>query len=89
MKDILLRIFECAELINRKILFNTYLPESKIMEFCDFDSVDMLEFLMELEVEFSIEIQDEEFIKCKTFEDLVKLIENKLSLKEKEEDDVQ
>lgn len=43
-----------------------------------FDSLDMVELIMEIEKEFKITIADEETFKLVTVEDAVKLVQNKI-----------
>ena len=49
---------------------------SKLIEDLGADSLDMVEMLMTLEDEFGISISDEDAMKLKTVEDIVKFIEN-------------
>ena len=49
---------------------------SKLIEDLGADSLDMVEMLMTLEDEFGISIPDEDAMKLKTVEDIVKFIEN-------------
>ncbi len=49
--------------------------KSRILEDLGADSLDLVELLMTLETEFHVTIPDEEAIKLKTVEDIVKVIE--------------
>lgn len=49
------------------------------------DSLDSIEFIMQLEEEFGIEIPDEITEKIETFSDAFKYVENKIKEKEKNE----
>lgn len=49
--------------------------KSRILEDLGADSLDLVELLMTLEDEFHVSISDEEAIKLKTVEDIVKVIE--------------
>lgn len=49
--------------------------KSRILEDLGADSLDLVELLMTLEDEFHISISDEEAIKLKTVEDIIKVIE--------------
>ena len=51
-------------------------PETKIMDIVD-DSLDAIEFIMMIEEDFDIEINDEDPEKWITFQDLVTYIESK------------
>lgn len=48
--------------------------ESRLIEDVGFDSLDSVEFLSYLEEDFEKEINEEEFLNCKTLGDIVKLI---------------
>ncbi len=50
-------------------------PKAKILEDLGADSLDLVELLMTLEDEFNVTVSDEEALKLKTVEDIVKLIE--------------
>jgi acyl carrier protein len=50
---------------------------SKFKEDCMFDSLDEVEFIMEIEEKFAISIPDEEAIEVKTVGDAIKLISSK------------
>ena len=50
---------------------------SKFKEDCLFDSLDEVEFLMEIEEKFAISISDEEAVEAKTVGDAIKLISSK------------
>lgn len=50
-------------------------PKSRILEDLGADSLDLVELLMTLEDEFNVTVSDEEAIKLKTVEDIVKIIE--------------
>ena len=49
--------------------------KSRILEDLGADSLDLVELLMTLEDEFHVSISDEEAIKLKTVEDIVKIID--------------
>ena len=49
--------------------------KSRILEDLGADSLDLVELLMTLEDEFHVSISDEESIKLKTVEDIVKVID--------------
>lgn len=49
--------------------------KSRILEDLGADSLDLVELLMTLEDEFHVSISDEEAIKLKTVEDIVKVID--------------
>lgn len=49
--------------------------KSRILEDLGADSLDLVELLMTLEDEFNVTVNDEEAIKLKTVEDIVKIIE--------------
>lgn len=55
--------------------------KSRILEDLGADSLDLVELLMTLEDEFHVSISDEEAIKLKTVEDIVKIIESNQSKK--------
>ncbi len=55
--------------------------KSRILEDLGADSLDLVELLMTLEDEFHVSISDEEAIKLKTVEDIVKVIEANQSKK--------
>lgn len=55
--------------------------KSRILEDLGADSLDLVELLMTLEDEFHVSISDEEAIKLKTVEDIVKIIEANQSKK--------
>lgn len=55
-------------------------PEDCFVDDLYFDSLDQIEFLMELENEFAIEISDEEAERIMTVADAVKLVESKLKV---------
>ena len=50
-------------------------PKSRILEDLGADSLDLVELLMTLEDEFNVTVSDEEAIKLKTVDDIVKIIE--------------
>ncbi len=50
-------------------------PNSRILEDLGADSLDLVELLMTLEDEFNVTVSDEEAVKLKTVEDIVKIIE--------------
>jgi acyl carrier protein len=52
------------------------LAESKMVEF-DLDSLEMIDLASTIEGEYGIEIEDEEFEKVQTLQQLVELIEEK------------
>lgn len=56
---------------------DTIKPESKIIEDLGADSLDVVELLMTLEDEFGVAVSDEEALKIKTVEDIVKIIDSK------------
>lgn len=49
--------------------------KSRILEDLGADSLDLVELLMTLEDEFNVTVSDEEAVKLKTVEDIVKIIE--------------
>lgn len=49
--------------------------KSRILEDLGADSLDLVELLMTLEDEFNVTVSDDEAIKLKTVEDIVKIIE--------------
>lgn len=49
--------------------------KSRILEDLGADSLDLVELLMTLEDEFNVTVSDEDAIKLKTVEDIVKIIE--------------
>ena len=49
--------------------------KSRILEDLGADSLDLVELLMTLEDEFNVKVSDEEAVKLKTVEDIVKIIE--------------
>lgn len=57
--------------------FNEITLDSNIIEDLGADSLDMVEIVMAIEDEFSIDIQDEDIETIKTVEDIVKYIEDK------------
>lgn len=52
-------------------------PESKIIDDLGFDSLDCIEFLMNVENEFGISIPDDEAEKCKTVQDVYDYVKSK------------
>jgi acyl carrier protein len=50
-------------------------PSTSVKEL-KFDSLDLLEFQMEIDNEFGIELGIEDFLKCITLADIGKLVEN-------------
>ena len=52
-------------------------PESNVIDDLGADSLDVVEMLMVLEDEFNVTVTDEESLKLKTVEDIVKLIDSK------------
>lgn len=52
-------------------------PEASFKEDLGADSLDVVEFIMELEDQFGIEVPDEDAEKLRTVEDVVKYIETK------------
>ena len=53
--------------------------KSRILEDLGADSLDLVELLMTLEDEFNVTVSDEEAVKLKTVEDIVKIIEENQS----------
>ncbi|MBQ2864312.1 MAG: acyl carrier protein [Clostridia bacterium] len=49
--------------------------KSRILEDLGADSLDLVELLMTLEDEFNVTVSDEDAVKLKTVEDIVKIIE--------------
>ena len=54
-------------------------PKSNVIADLGADSLDVVELLMTLEDDFGIAVSDEEAVNLKTVEDIVKLIDAKLS----------
>jgi acyl carrier protein len=50
-------------------------PSTSVKEL-KFDSLDLLEFQMEIDNEFGIELGIEDFLKCTTLADIAELVEN-------------
>lgn len=57
--------------------FSSIECSSKLIEDLGFDSLDCVEFLINLEELYSIEISDEQAESCDTVEDFIKLVESK------------
>ena len=51
--------------------------DSDIVKDLDADSLDIVEMIIDFELEFNVEISNEEFEKVSTIEDIVKFIESK------------
>lgn len=59
--------------LDKKITLNTHLYKD-----LNFDSLDAVEIIVELEEKFKVELQDEDVEKFKTVKDLVKIVNSKL-----------
>jgi len=57
------------------------LPASNITNNLGLDSFDRVELIVNMEEEFNIIIEDDEFEKLKTVQDMILLIENKIAAK--------
>ena len=55
-----------------------FTPGTVLREDLEMDSLDMVEFVMELEEGFHIQIPDDEADKLKTFQDVVNLMQKKV-----------
>ncbi len=56
--------------------------EDDLRDDLQFDSLDCVEAIMDIEMEFDISIPDEEAEKCRKVSDVVELVENKLKGKQ-------
>jgi acyl carrier protein len=54
-------------------------PEKTLLTDLAMDSLDCVEMVMELEDRFEIEISDEEAEKCQTVQDVISLVNSKIS----------
>lgn len=55
-------------------------PESLLQEDLDIDSIAAVELALELETEFNITIDDETLVKLKTVQDIIDVVEKKLTV---------
>ena len=81
LKDIILDIFEkVKELIveQLKIDESHILKDASLIDDLGADSIDKVEIIMSLEVEFDIEILESEAVSMRKIEDIVKFIEIKI-----------
>lgn len=62
-----------------------YSESLRLKEDLGFDSLDSVEFIMDIEKQFEVGIPDDEAEKIKTIGDIIKIIESKSSKKEKRE----
>jgi acyl carrier protein len=69
-----------THLDGRGIDASTVVPEARITEDLDLDSLDVAELTLGLEERFGIEIPDEEAEELSTVGEVVTLIDNKLSV---------
>ncbi len=72
-------IFEkVVEIIRENLAYDGELSmETNLIEDLDADSLDIVDISLELEEEYDIEVEDEDFEKLNTIEDIVKYIESK------------
>lgn len=72
-------IFEkVVEIIRENLAYEGELSmETNLIEDLDADSLDIVDISLELEEEYDIEVEDEDFEKLNTIEDIVKYIESK------------
>lgn len=71
--SIITRVNHTASIFTEGKSFNIQTPMSDYL-----DSLDCVEFCMDLEEEFDIELTDEEFDECNTVSDIYKLIQEKI-----------
>jgi len=71
IKDLVLKIREI------KHIGLMHDEDFKKLSMKELQSIDIIELIMELEVEFCIEIEDSEIASLKTMEDLIELVERK------------
>lgn len=75
---------DILEIVKNTITNNLDVPiedihlETDFQNDLDADSLDIVELIMELEVEFDIEINDDELDKLRTVEDVVEYIKNNI-----------
>lgn len=74
VKDILI-----DELMLTVDLANSLKPETHLINELGADSLDVVEVAMRLEIEFEIEIPDDDLEQVETFESLVNLVDTKLN----------
>tara|TARA_B100001057_G_scaffold499501_1_gene610412 strand:+ start:2013 stop:2243 length:231 start_codon:yes stop_codon:yes gene_type:complete len=55
---------------------STITPESHVVNDLNFDSLDSVQIVLELEQEFDIEVSDDEIDSIQTVQDIIDLVEN-------------
>lgn len=67
------------EIIKAELNVDEFELDENLVETYEIDSIGLLDFFMTIEEEFDIEFEDEELEKLKTANDIIELVEKKLS----------
>ncbi|MGY3776275.1 acyl carrier protein [Helcococcus sueciensis] len=65
------------EMVREELMVNDLDLNANLLDDYDIDSIGLIEFIMNLEEEFDIQIEDEEIQELKSTEDVIKLVEEK------------
>lgn len=65
------------EMVKEELMVNDLDLNANLLDDYDIDSIGLIEFIMNLEEEFDIQIEDEEIQELKSTEDVIKLVEEK------------
>ncbi len=65
------------EMVKEELMVNELDLNANLLDDYDIDSIGLIEFIMNLEEEFDIQIEDEEIQELKSTEDVIKLVEEK------------
>lgn len=65
------------EMVKEELMINDLDLNANLLDDYDIDSIGLIEFIMNLEEEFDIQIEDEEIQELKSTEDVIKLVEEK------------
>ncbi|NLW52821.1 MAG: acyl carrier protein [Tissierellia bacterium] len=67
------------EIIKAELNVDEFELDENLVETYEIDSIGLLDFFMTIEEEFDIEFEDEELENLKTANDIIELVEKKLS----------
>ena len=65
------------KMVKEELMVNDLDLNANLLDDYDIDSIGLIEFIMNLEEEFDIQIEDEEIQELKSTEDVIKLVEEK------------
>lgn len=65
------------EMVKEELMVNDLDLNANLLDDYDIDSIGLIEFIMNIEEEFDIQIEDEEIQELKSTEDVIKLVEKK------------